>query len=94
MDPLPSPYGKAIHSTHTYLASFRVSTFIVYELCKGSKFPYQRNPAIRIVLYPVGVFFFIHTFTTYRRLHDMYSATFKRKPSEGVGQGLPKHLSL
>ena len=25
-DPLPSPYENAIHSTHTYLAYFRVST--------------------------------------------------------------------
>ena len=45
-------------------------------------------------LYPVGVYFIIHAFTMYRRLHDMYSTTFKRKPSEGVGHGLPKHLSL
>ena len=27
MDPLPSPYENAIHSTHAYLAYFRVSTF-------------------------------------------------------------------
>ena len=52
------------------------------------------DAAIQIVLYPAGVYFFIHAFTTYRRLHDMYSATFKRKPSEGVGHDLPKHLSL
>ena len=35
---------------------------------------------------------FIHALVTYRRLHDMYSATFKRKPNEGVGHGLPKAL--
>ena len=95
MDPLPSPYENAIHSTHAYLASFRVSTFIVYELCKGSKFPYQRNPAIRIDNdNPVGVYLFTHAPTTYRRLNDMYLATFKRNPNEGVGHDLSKHSSL
>ena len=28
MDPLPDPYEKAIHTTHAYLAHFRVSPFI------------------------------------------------------------------
>ena len=27
-------------------------------------------------------------------LHDVYSATFKRKPNVGVGHSLPKHSSL
>ena len=68
---------------------------LVYELCKGSKFPYPRNPAIRIDdVNPAGVYFFTHALTTYRRLHDMYSATFKRKPNVGVGHDLPNHLSL
>ena len=53
------------------------------------------DAAIRIDdVNPAGVYFFIHPLTTYRRLHDMYSATFKRKPNEGVGHGLPKHSSL
>ena len=43
---------------------------------------------------PAGVYFFIHALTSYRRLHDMYSATFKRKPNVGVGHDLPNHLSL
>ena len=68
---------------------------LVYELCKGSKFPYPRNPAIRIDNdNPAGVYFFTHALTTYRRLHDMYSATFKRKPSEGVSHDLTNHTSL
>ena len=69
--------------------------WVAYELCKGSKFPYPRNPAIRIDKdNPAGVYFFTHAPTTYRRLHDMYSTTIKWKPNEGVGHGLPKHLSL
>ena len=40
------------------------------------------------------MYFFTHALTTYRRLHDMYSATFKRKPNVGVGHDLPNHLSL
>ena len=63
---------------------------LAYELCKGSKFPYPRNPAIRIDdVNPAGVYFDTHALTTYRRLHDMYSATFKRKPNVGVGHDLP-----
>ena len=41
-----------------------------------------------------GVYFFTHALTTYRCLHDMYSTTFKRKPSEGVGHDLTNHTSL
>ena len=59
----------------------------------GSSF--SADTAIRIDdVNPAGVYFFTHTLTTYRRLHDMYSATFKRKPNVGVGHGLPKHSSL
>ena len=53
------------------------------------------DTAIRIDdVNPAGVYFFTHALTTYRRLHDMYSATFKQKPNVGVGHGLPKHSSL
>ncbi|EMS61822.1 hypothetical protein TRIUR3_06156 [Triticum urartu] len=53
------------------------------------------DTAIRIDdVNPVGVYFFTHALTTYRRLHDMYSATFKRKPNEGVGNDLSNHTSL
>ena len=52
------------------------------------------DAAIRIDdVNPVGVYFFTHALTTYRRLHDVYSATFKRKPSEGVGHDLTNHTS-
>jgi hypothetical protein len=45
---------------------------LVYERCKGSKFPYPRNPAIRIdIVNPAGVYFFTHTPTTYRHVHVM-----------------------
>ena len=95
MDPLPSPCENAIHSTHTYLAHFRYPLPLVYELCKGSKFPYPRNPAIRIDNdNPAVVYFFTHALTTNRRLDDMYSATFKRKPGEGVGHDLTNRTSL
>ena len=35
MDPLPSPYENAIHSTHAYLAYFRVSTFTCLWTMQG-----------------------------------------------------------
>ena len=62
--------------------------------CIGNQVVLYRGCGYSNSLYPTGVYFVIHAFTTYRRLHDMYSATFKRKPSEGVDHGLPKHLSL
>ena len=61
--------------------------------CIGNQVVLYRGRGYSNSFIPCRVYFFIHTFTTYRRLHDMYSATFKRKPSEGVGHGLPKHLS-
>src|SRR5512141_3418929 len=46
---------------------------LVYELCKGSKFPYLRNPAIRIDnVNPAGVYSFTHDPTTYHHIHVMY----------------------
>ena len=95
MDPLPSTYENAIHSTHAYLAHFRVSTSSYLRTVQATQKSFTADTAIRIDhINPAGVYFFTHALTTYRRLHDMYSATFKRKPSEGVGHGLPKHLSL
>ena len=56
---------------------------------------FSADTAIRIDdVNPAGVYFFTHALTTYRHVHDMYSATFKRKPNVGVGHGLPKHSSL
>ena len=53
------------------------------------------DTAIRIDdVNPAGVYFFTHALTTYRWLHDMYSATFKREPSEGAGHDLTNHTSL
>ena len=63
--------------------------------CIGNQVVLYADAAIRIDdVNPAGVYFFIHALTTYRRLHDMYSATFKRKPNVGVGHDLPNHLSL
>ena len=95
MDPLPSSYENAIHSTHAYLAYFRVSTFTCLGTIQATQKSFTADTAIRIYdVNPAGVYFFTHALTTYRRLHDMYSATFKRKPNVGVGHGLPKHSSL
>ena len=63
--------------------------------CIGNPEVLYADAAIRIDdVNPAGVYFFTHALTTYRRLHDKYSATFKRNPNEGVGHGLPKHSSL
>ena len=63
--------------------------------CTGNPEVLYRGHAIRIDdVNPVGVYFFTHAPTTYRHLHDMYSTTFKRKPSEGVGHDLTNHTSL
>src|SRR3954462_13958660 len=51
---------------------------LVYELCKGSKFPYPRNPAIRIDNDNPAVVYFFALYMS------CTSATFKRKPGEGV----------
>ena len=53
--------------------------------CIGNQVVLYRGRGYSNSLYPAGVYFFIHAFTTYHRLHDMYLATFKRNPSEGVG---------
>ena len=46
---------------------------LVYELYKGSKFPYPRNPAIRIDNdNPTGVYFFTYPLATYRHVHVVY----------------------
>ena len=95
MDPLPSPYENAIHSTHAYLAYFRVSTFTCLRTVQATQKSFSADTAIPIDhINPAGVYFFTHALTTYRRLHDMYSATFKRKPCEGVGHDLTNRTSL
>ena len=57
---------------------------LVYELYKGSKFPYPRNPAIRIDNdSPAGVYFFTHAPATYRPVHVMYLGNLQA----GAGRG-------
>ena len=68
---------------------------LVYELCKGSTFPYPRNPAIRIDNdNPAGVYFFTHAPALTALYTSCTSATFKRKPGEGVGHDLTNRTSL
>ena len=94
MDPLPSTYENAIHSTHAYLVHFRVSTSSYLRTVQATQKSFTADMAIRKDnVYPAGVYFFTHALTTYRRLHDMYSAAFKRKPSDGVGHDLTNHTS-
>ena len=57
---------------------------LVYELYKGSKFPYPRNPAIRIDNdNPAGVYFFTHVLATYRHVHIMYLGNLQAKAWRG-----------
>src|SRR3954466_15969400 len=57
---------------------------LVYELCKGSKFPYPRNPAIRIDNdNPAGVYFFTHALATYRPIHIMYLGNLQAEAGRG-----------
>ena len=58
---------------------------LVYELYKGSKFPYPRNPAIRIVdVNPAGVYFFTHAPATYRPVHVMYLGNLQAEAGRGI----------
>ena len=57
---------------------------LVYELCKGSKFPYPRNLAIRIDNdNPAGVYFFTHALATYRHVHVMYLGNLQAEAWRG-----------
>ena len=57
---------------------------LVYELCKGSKFPYPRNPAIRIDNdNPAEVYFFTHALATYRPVHIVYLGNLQAKAWRG-----------
>ena len=48
MDPLPSPYENAIHSTNAYLAHFRVSTFTCLWTVQATQKSFTADAAIRI----------------------------------------------
>ena len=57
---------------------------LVYELYKGSKFPYPRNPAIRIDNdNPAGVYFFTHALATYRPVRVMYLGNLQAEAERG-----------
>ena len=57
---------------------------LVYELRKGSKFPYLRNPAIRIDNdNPAGVYFFTHALATYHPVHVMYLSNLQAEAGRG-----------
>src|SRR3954467_8993556 len=57
---------------------------LVYKLCKGSKFPYPRNPAIRIDNdNPAGVYFFTHALATYHPVHVMYLGNLQAEAGRG-----------
>src|SRR4051812_47095630 len=59
---------------------------LVYDLCKGSKFPYMRNPAIRIDNdNPAGVYFFSHALATYHHVHVMYLGVGVKTGGSRVG---------
>ena len=68
---------------------------VVYVLHKSSKFPYPRKTAVRIDnIDPAGVYS-SHTLSPLIALYtSCTSATFKRKPGEGVGHDLTNHTSL
>src|SRR3954463_10115220 len=57
---------------------------LVYELCKGSRFPYTRNPTIRIDNdNPAGVYLFTHALATYRPVHVMYIGNLQAEAGRG-----------
>ena len=57
---------------------------LVYELYKGSKFPYPRNPAIRIDNdNPAGVYFVTHALATYHHVHVVYLGNLQAEAWRG-----------
>ena len=57
---------------------------LVYERCKGSKFPYPRKTAIRIDnVDPAGVYFFTHALATYHHVHVMYLGNLQAEAWRG-----------
>ena len=84
MDPLTSPYENAIIALTLILRVLEYPLSLIYELCKGSKFPYPRNPAIRIDNdNPTGVYFFTHALATYRPVHVMYLGNLQAEAGRG-----------
>ena len=57
---------------------------LVYELYKGSMFPYPRNPAIRIDNdNPAGVYVFTHALATYHHVHVVYLGNLQAEAWRG-----------
>ena len=84
MDPLPSPSRTPSIALTLILRILEYPLSLVYELCKGSKFPYPRNPAIRIDNdNPAGVYFFTHALATYRHVHIMYLGNLQAEAGRG-----------
>lgn len=83
MDPLPSPYENAIHSTHAYLAHFRVSTF-TYLTVQAIQKSFTADMAIRIDdVNPAGVYFFTHALATYNHVHVVYLGNLQAEAWRG-----------
>ena len=84
MDPLPSPYENANIALTLILRILDYPLSLVYELCKGSKFPYPRKTAIRIDnVDPAGVYFFTHALATYSPVHAMYLGNLQAESGRG-----------
>ena len=96
MDPLPSPYEKAIHSTHAYLASFRVSTFTcLWTVIGNPEVLYRGHGYLNRSFITLQGCTSSHTLSPLTTMYtSCISATFKRKPGEGVGHDLTNHTSL
>ena len=84
MDPLPSPYENAIHSTHAYLAYFRVSTFTCLRTTQATHQSITVDAAIGTDhVNPAGVYFFTHALATYRPVHVMYLDNLQAEAGRG-----------
>ena len=84
MDSFPSHYGKPSIALTLILRILEYPLSLVYELCKGTKFPYPRNPAIRIDNdNPAGVYFFTHALATYHHVHIVYLGNLQAEAWRG-----------
>ena len=85
MNPLHLPTRTPSIALTLILRILEYPLSLVYELYKGSKFPYPRNPAIRIDNdNPGGVYFFTHALATYRPVHVMYLDNLQAEAWRGV----------
>ena len=92
---LPSPYENATHSTHAYLAHFRVSNITWLWTVQATQKSFTTDTTIRIDdVNPAGVYFFTHALATYHHVHVVYLINLKAEAWEGVGHDLTNHTSL